>query len=107
MKRIILILSLACSLLLTNCILNNCSSKHKQEQKNEKANYVCSMHPEVTSEKPGKCPKCGMDLIKQEKKSKYNGTVYSCPMHPEEKSDKPGFCPKCGMEMKLNDEKSV
>ncbi|MDP9041356.1 MAG: hypothetical protein M3N30_05195 [Bacteroidota bacterium] len=25
------------------------------------------MHPEVISDKPGKCPKCGMDLV--EKKS--------------------------------------
>ena len=24
--------------------------------------YVCPMHPEVTSDKPGKCSKCGMDL---------------------------------------------
>jgi len=24
--------------------------------------YVCPMHPEETSDKPGKCPKCGMDL---------------------------------------------
>lgn len=24
--------------------------------------YTCSMHPEVISDKPGKCPKCGMDL---------------------------------------------
>jgi len=21
--------------------------------------YVCTMHPEVVSDKPGKCPKCG------------------------------------------------
>lgn len=27
-----------------------------------KAMYVCPMHPEVTSDKPGKCPKCGMNL---------------------------------------------
>jgi len=25
--------------------------------------YTCPMHPEVTSDKPGKCPKCNMDLV--------------------------------------------
>lgn len=25
--------------------------------------YTCSMHPEVVSDKPGKCPTCGMDLV--------------------------------------------
>ena len=25
--------------------------------------YVCPMHPEVTSSSPGRCPKCGMDLV--------------------------------------------
>jgi len=24
--------------------------------------YACPMHPEVTDTKPGKCPKCGMNL---------------------------------------------
>src|SRR2546430_8836424 len=27
--------------------------------------YSCSMHPEVQSSKPGKCPKCGMKLVAQ------------------------------------------
>ena len=27
--------------------------------------YTCPMHPEVTSDKPGDCPKCGMHLIKK------------------------------------------
>jgi hypothetical protein len=25
--------------------------------------YTCKMHPEVISDKPGKCPKCGMELV--------------------------------------------
>ena len=27
--------------------------------------YTCPMHPEVLSDKPGSCPKCGMDLVKK------------------------------------------
>jgi P-type Cu2+ transporter len=30
---------------------------------NAKKAYTCPMHPEVTSDGPGKCPKCGMDLV--------------------------------------------
>jgi hypothetical protein len=26
--------------------------------------YTCPMHPEVVSNEPGKCPKCGMNLEK-------------------------------------------
>jgi membrane fusion protein, copper/silver efflux system len=36
-------------------------SSHKQHLDK----YTCSMHPEVVSDKPGKCPVCGMDLVKQ------------------------------------------
>lgn len=25
--------------------------------------YTCTMHPEVVSDKPGNCPKCGMALV--------------------------------------------
>jgi hypothetical protein len=27
--------------------------------------YTCPMHPEVASDKPGKCPKCGMNLVEK------------------------------------------
>ena len=27
--------------------------------------YTCTMHNEVMGDKPGKCPKCGMTLVKQ------------------------------------------
>lgn len=29
----------------------------------EKVVYTCPMHPEVISDTPGKCPKCGMTLV--------------------------------------------
>jgi Cu(I)/Ag(I) efflux system membrane fusion protein len=32
----------------------------------EAALYHCPMHPDVTSDKPGSCPICGMDLVKVE-----------------------------------------
>jgi hypothetical protein len=30
-----------------------------------KVQYTCTMHPEVISNKPGKCPKCGMTLVEK------------------------------------------
>jgi ribosomal protein S27AE len=55
--------------------------------------YSCPMHPEVKSDKEGKCPKCGMALVKQQPPQE----IYTCPMHPEVVSTKEGKCPKCGM----------
>ena len=30
--------------------------------------YTCPMHKEVSMDKPGKCPKCGMKMVKKEAK---------------------------------------
>lgn len=30
------------------------------------AEYTCPMHPEVTQDGPGRCPKCGMDLVRRD-----------------------------------------
>jgi protein SCO1/2 len=34
----------------------------RKAQRRKAARYECPMHPEVTSGRPGKCPKCGMAL---------------------------------------------
>ncbi len=31
----------------------------------EQASYICTMCPEVRSDKPGRCPKCGMALVRE------------------------------------------
>jgi hypothetical protein len=47
--------------------LNPQPKASKSQSKSQPAAvYTCPMHPEVTSDKPGKCPKCGMELVEKE-----------------------------------------
>jgi Cu+-exporting ATPase len=59
--------------------------------------YTCPMHPEVRSDRPGPCPKCGMALEAIAPAALSTKTDYVCPMHPEIVRDAPGPCPICGM----------
>jgi Cu+-exporting ATPase len=66
-------------------------------QKKAEADYVCPMHPEVSQEGPGSCPKCGMALEPAMPNVQGNHSDWTCPMHPQISKDGPGQCPLCGM----------
>ena len=96
--------------------------QHKQRE------YTCPMHPEIIQDKPGNCPKCGMNLVPvKTKPDKSTSRIqhsdhksatdagesiiidlrregqsfqkYTCPMHPQIMQDAPGKCPLCGMNL--------
>ena len=54
---------LSAAVFFTACSGNGSNAKTEQLAKDE--TYTCTMHNEVMSDKPGKCPKCGMTLVKQ------------------------------------------
>lgn len=68
-----------------------------EQTKAKAGHYTCPMHPEVISDTPGKCPKCGMNL--EQIPTPAQPGQYTCPMHPEIISDSPGKCSKCGMNL--------
>ena len=45
--------------------------------------YTCLMHPEVISDKPGDCPKCGMPLVPMEEKKQEPARDHHAPAHSE------------------------
>lgn len=64
--------------------------------------FYCPMHceGEKTYNKPGNCPVCGMDLVKEQNLiSSSSVREWTCPMHPEIIKSKPGSCPICGMNL--------
>lgn len=78
MKKLLFLFVLLLGLGITfNACSNN--SQQKTEQLAADETYTCTMHNEVMSDHPGKCPKCGMKLVKQkmteeQKKMKAEGT---------------------------------
>ena len=42
---------------------------HHDHHKDHQQSYNCPMHPEVIKKAPGKCPKCGMDLVLVEQRA--------------------------------------
>lgn len=44
------------------------STKHHKTHTPKTTKYTCTMHQEIVADKPGKCPKCGMTLVKMKAK---------------------------------------
>ena len=87
--------------------VKSCCSSNKPQEKptvilpdNAPGKYYCPMHceGEKVYDKPGDCPVCGMDLVK-EAALPNSKMVYTCPMHPEVVQEGPGSCPICGMDL--------
>ena len=49
------------------------SNKHQKTKITTK--YTCEMHPEVVKTKPGRCPKCGMNLTAMKKTTSTKKTI--------------------------------
>ena len=93
MKKTILMVCIMSVITLVSIAQNNANTEQKKEKSTEVFVYTCPMHPEIYTDKPGKCPKCEMNLQKKET------LMYTCSMHPEVISPTTGKCPKCGMKL--------
>jgi multidrug efflux pump subunit AcrA (membrane-fusion protein) len=62
-KNIILVLMLASALGLWNFESHSSESSSMKQVHHE--TWYCPMHPNYTSDRPGHCPICGMDLVKK------------------------------------------
>jgi transcription initiation factor IIE alpha subunit len=106
MKMIKAFMAIACVLLLTS--FAKAQEKAGKKDTTHHAvfySYSCPMHPNFVSDKPGKCPRCGMDLVQLSPKEQLKKDVtktYTCPIHAEVISTEPGKCPKCNKDLTLS-----
>lgn len=104
MKNNFIKIAIALMLVAVSCNQSEESAKNKTESPAEM--YTCPMPEDsVFSDKPGKCPKCGMKLVLMDNHSAHESEDssmakgYTCPMHPQITSDTLGNCPICGMQL--------
>ncbi|MEN9908982.1 MAG: hypothetical protein RLZZ540_2131 [Bacteroidota bacterium] len=101
MKNIVIVLSIFLTM------FNTVSAQETTKKEVSKVIYVCPTHPDELNANSGKCPKCGMELVKVTEKIDTHAlkgsqpkskvvTKYVCPMDGST-SGTEGKCSKCGM----------
>ena len=68
MKTMKILMMAVCTILAVSAMAQDQEKKKQKTEKTDKVSYSCPMHADVTSDKPGKCSKCGMELKKKEHK---------------------------------------
>ncbi len=101
MKKVIVLIT---AFLVTSTAIFGQEKAGKKDTSRHTVFYTCPMHPDVKSDKAGKCPTCGMDLnlsTKEQMKLKVT-RAYACPIHADMTSNEAGKCPACGRKMSLS-----
>lgn len=69
------------------------SAVQEHAEKHLDPTYVCPMHPKVTSDQPGRCPICGMDLVEKQREPERSAErevlYWRHPHNPEITADEP------------------
>jgi Cu(I)/Ag(I) efflux system membrane fusion protein len=65
------------SLILIACTKHGSNEAQTAHEHAASETYTCPMHPQVVSDKPGKCPVCGMDLVRANKERNSNDLMLS------------------------------
>jgi len=67
MKKLLTILALATIIsTVTACQTNNRAAAGDNQATKKEAKFYCTMHPSITSDKPGTCHKCGMKFVERD-----------------------------------------
>jgi len=66
MKRLLILFALSTSLVVTSSCNQHKGKTTDAKTATKKGKYVCTMHPSVTSDTLGVCPKCGMQMVERD-----------------------------------------